>query len=85
MSFMRWATAAPAMIVIEPRATNCMVMASRSLLQSLANSLGLRTEVVKIIDRYGHGTVAFRLEGNLLPILVDAFFGPDHLSHFLKK
>ena len=56
-SFKTWLAAAPAMIIMEPMATYCRIIAMRSLLQFLRHHLGLGAKVVKVIGwRDGHGT-----------------------------
>ena len=45
---MRWAAVGLAMTIIEPMATHCRIMASRSFLQSFGHVLGQGAKVVKL-------------------------------------
>ena len=47
-SLRTWLAAAPAMMIIEPMATYCRIIARRSLLQFLRHHLGLGAKVLKI-------------------------------------
>ncbi|HLJ95436.1 MAG TPA: hypothetical protein VKU02_19825 [Gemmataceae bacterium] len=63
-SFIRWAAAAPAMMIIEPMATHCSVIARRSLAMLFAIIWAWGAKIATIIGRrQRHQPEAFRSGG----------------------